>query len=590
MLRRLVVILLLLAAAQLNPYAQSVPKLVVIVVVDQMRADYLKTFGRHWQGGFRTLLTEGAVFDNANYAHLLTVTCAGHATIGTGTFPRTHGMISNGWWQRDTRTSPECTADAKVPAVSYGANVTTGSSPARLLAPTLADELRAQKPGARVVAVSLKSRGAITLAGQQADAIVWFDDAAATLTTSRAYAETPVPAVKRYLDANPYQRDFGKAWTLLAAPNTYVYRDAGIGERPPGGWTGLFPHVIQTPTPPAPAGRAGREGGTAGRAGGAAAAPASQTASAEGSSTPAGQTAPATGRAAAAPPVVTATQAAANWQASPYADRYMARLATTLAESFQLGKRDATDFLSISFSTLDDVGHAYGPESREVEDILRQLDVTLGEFIKALDAQVGRGNYVLGFSADHGVAPFVGHGRGARVHVEDIRDRIEETLTTAFGALQKGTYVDSGTSGVIYFAPGIFDKVKAAPAVMTAMLSAIEALPGVARVLRTDQLSVTSRDPLVRAAALSHHPERGGELFVVAEEYWLVTARATNAANHGSPYRYDTNVPLIFLGGGIKPLRTSTAATPADLAPTLAQLAGVKMPKAEGRPLRDVRR
>lgn len=571
MRRHVLVIASLLGLVHVVVPAQTTPKLVVILVVDQMRADYLKTFARHWQAGFRTLLTEGAVFDNANYAHFLTVTCAGHSTISTGTFPRTHGMISNGWWQRDTRTSPECTADAKVPAVSYGANVTTGSSPARLLAPTIADELRAQKPGARVVAISLKSRGAITLAGQAADAIVWFEDAAATFATSKAYAEAPVPAVKRYLDANPYQRDFGKAWTLLAAPDTYVYRDAGVGERPPGGWTGLFPHVIQTPTPPpppAPAAGRGREGGAA---------------------APTGQAAPAAPR-VTPPPVVTAAQAAANWQASPYADRYMARMAIALAESFQLGRRDTTDFLSISFSVLDDVGHAYGPESREVEDILRQLDVTLGELIAALDTQVGRGNYVLGFSADHGVAPFVGHGRGGRVHSEDIRDRIEETLTTAFGALQKGTYVDNATSGSVYFAPGVFDKLKAAPAVMASMEQAIRELPGVAQVLRTDQLSATSRDPIVRAAALSHHPERGGELFVVPREQWMIAARATQAANHGTPYRYDTNVPLIFLGGGIKPVRSAAAVTPADLAPTLAQLAGLKLPKAEGRALRDVRR
>src|SRR5215213_10226 len=175
-----VVIASLLAVGAIRASAQTPPKLVVIVVVDQMRADYLTRYDRHWRSGFRTLLREGAVFENAHYPYFSTVTCAGHATIGTGTFPHTHGMLTNGWWRRDERRAPECTADPDVQAVSYGAPVQVGSSPKQLLVPTLADEMRAQKPRARVVALSLKSRAAITLAGHAADAVVWFEDAAAT--------------------------------------------------------------------------------------------------------------------------------------------------------------------------------------------------------------------------------------------------------------------------------------------------------------------------------------------------------------------------------------------------------------------------
>ncbi len=220
MRRTLVVSALLIAAGGLQPAAQTTPKLVVLLVVDQMRGDYLTRFERHWTGGFRTLLREGMVFDNANYPYLLTVTCAGHATIGTGALPRTHGMIANAWWHRDERRSPECTADPDVKAVTYGAPVATGSSPKRLLVPTLADELRGQKPGARVVAVSLKSRGAITLAGHAADAIAWFDDAAGTFTTSAVYSMAPVPAVKQFIDANPHDRDYGKPWTRRGPPES----------------------------------------------------------------------------------------------------------------------------------------------------------------------------------------------------------------------------------------------------------------------------------------------------------------------------------------------------------------------------------
>ena len=542
MSRVLIVVALTLVAGGLRPAAQASPTLVVIMVVDQMRADYLTRFERHWRGGFRTLLRDGMVFENANYPYLITVTCAGHATIGTGTFPRTHGMFTNAWWHRDEQRSPECTADSDVPAVSYGAAVTTGSSPKRLLAPTLADELRSRKPGARVVAISLKSRGAITLAGRAGDAVVWFDDAAGTFTTSRSYAAAPVPAVKRFVDANPYQKDFGRSWTLGAPLESYLTRDAGIGERPPTGWTGLFPHPIALPP----------------------------------------------GRAGAPPP--TPAQIAALWQSTPYADGYLARMAISLAESFQLGTRETTDFLSISFSTLDDVGHAFGPDSREVEDVLRALDVTIGSVIDALDKRVGRANYVLGLSADHGVAPFTGFGLGGRIHNEDVRDRIDEVLTAHLGRLQKGSYVDAAASGHFYLAPGVFDRLKQNAAAMTAVETAIESMPGVAQLLRADQLSETSRDPVIRAAALSYPPGRGGELIVVPREYWTVLGRAINSAMHGTPYPYDTHVPAIFLGGAFKAGRSRTAVTPADIAPTLAQAVGVTMPKAEGRPLREARR
>jgi predicted AlkP superfamily pyrophosphatase or phosphodiesterase len=589
MRRPVAVMALLLGLLQTGTAAQSPPKLVVIVVVDQMRADYLTRFAAHWRGGIKTLLTEGAVFENAHYAHLLTVTCAGHATIGTGTYPRTHGMISNAWWHRDTRTSPECTADAKIPAVTYGAAVTTGSSPQRLLVPTLADELRAQKPGARVVAVSLKSRGAIPLAGRAADAIVWFDDTAATFTTSRAYAQAPVAEVKRFIDANPVEKQYGQTWELLGPPGSYLQRDSGIGERPPGGWTSIFPHVIAVPTPPAPGrGRgAGRGPATTEPAPAVEAGPAGETTAAP----PAAARGTTSGSAAPAPPVVTVAQASGQWQATPFADRYLARMALSLADSFQLGRRTTTDFLSVSFSTLDDVGHAFGPDSREVEDVLRHLDVTLGDFITRLDTTVGRANYVLAFSADHGVAPFSGMGgSGGRVHTEDIRDRIEEILVARFGPREKLSYVDNSSSGYVYFAPGVAERVLTHPGLMATIEREVKAIPGVTHVLRTDQLSETSRDPIIRAAARTHVPGRGGELLVVAREGWSLGGRAVFSANHGTPYRHDTHVPVIFFGGGIKAVTTPTAASPADVAPTLAQLAGVKLSKAEGRPLRDVRR
>ena len=207
--------------------AADSPRLVVTVVVDQMRADYLQVFNKHWRNGFRTLLDQGMVFENARYPYLVTVTCAGHATIGTGALPHRHGMINNTWWQRKERALTGCSSDPATTDITYGRPIRLGNSAAHLLAPTLADELRAQKPGARVVSVSMKARSAITLAGRAADAVVWFDDPSGSWATSKAFASGPVPAVKDFVEKNPYEKDLGRVWTLSGPPESYVNRDAG---------------------------------------------------------------------------------------------------------------------------------------------------------------------------------------------------------------------------------------------------------------------------------------------------------------------------------------------------------------------------
>ena len=206
------------------------PRLLVVVVVDQMRADYLDRFDRHWHAGFRTLLDQGTRFDDNRYPYFDTWTCPGHTTIGTGTLPRTHGMISNRWWQRDSRRSEECTDDAAAPHVLFGESLrgqtraantadepTSGDSPKRLLVPTLADELRRQRPGARVVSLSHKARSAIGLAGHGGDAVIWYEPADGSLATSTAFAPAPVPAVSRFLERRPIARDEGRPWALIAS-------------------------------------------------------------------------------------------------------------------------------------------------------------------------------------------------------------------------------------------------------------------------------------------------------------------------------------------------------------------------------------
>jgi predicted AlkP superfamily pyrophosphatase or phosphodiesterase len=541
-MRRVIVLLAVFIAvfaliAIEQPRAQTQPKLLVVLVVDQMRADYLQRFDRHWRSGFRTLLDKGLVYDNARYPYLGTVTCAGHSTIGTGALPHTHGMISNGWWSRDEHRLVGCTADAASPDISYGRPIRLGNSAAHLLVPTLADELRVHKPGARVATMSLKARSAIGLAGHGGDAVVWFDDPSGSWATSRAYAPAPVPAVKEFLDKNPIEKDLGREWTLTAPAASYIARDAGVGERPLPGWNGLFPHVIK-----------GR-GGVEGRGG-------------------------------------VDAQFFDQWQATPFADAYLARLATSLVDEWSMGQRSTTDFLGISFSTLDEVGHSFGPDSREIEDVLRQLDVTIGSLIERLDARVGRANYVLALSADHGVAPNAVAPRGGRIAPEDVRERIEETLAAELGPLAKGTYVDAVNFTEVYLTPGVFDRLRSNAKAMANVERAIKDIPGVAAVLRADQLSVTSGDAAARSAAFSYMTGRSGDLIVVPQEYWYFSGRnATFATTHGTHHEYDTHVPLILFGGGIRAAHVATTVTPADIAPTLGRLAGVQLSKAEGHAL-----
>jgi hypothetical protein len=511
--------------------AADAPRLLVTVVVDQLRADYLQQFNRHWRHGFRTILDQGMVFENARYPYLVTVTCAGHATIGTGALPHRHGMINNTWWLRNERRLTGCSADPATTDLTYGRPIRLGNSAVNLLTPTLADELRAQKPGARVVSVSMKARSAIMLAGRAADAIAWFDDPSGSWATSTAFASKPVPAVQEFVERYPYEKDLGRVWTLSGSPDSYLMRDAGVGERPPAGWNGLFPHPIN--------GRGGID-----------------------------------------------AQFYALWQATPLADAYLGRMAASLVDSFSLGQRQGTDFLGVSFSALDDVGHAFGPESREIEDVLRQLDITLGALITHLDEKVGRANYALALSADHGVAPIPVPPRGGRIVTDDVRERIEEALVTAWGPLQKGSYVDVVNFTDIYFAAGVFDRLRANAPLMAAVVRSIEEIPGVSRILRVDQLSDSSRDPIVRMAALSSMSSRSGDLMIVPKEYWFLGGRNVAAATtHGTHHTYDTHVPVIFFGGAVKAGRSKASATPADIAPTLGSLAGVRLPQAEGHAL-----
>ncbi|RPH57422.1 MAG: hypothetical protein EHM89_13945, partial [Acidobacteria bacterium] len=379
--------------------SQTPPRLLVLLVIDQMRSDYLDRFRGSWTGGLHRLLTEGAVFSNAAYPYFHTWTCAGHATISTGTYPEVHGIIQNAWWDRELRRNVTCTDDPKVPLISYGTPLKTGASVWQLQVSTLADELRAKSPQSKIVALSLKERSAVMLAGRQADVATWFDDGLNIWATSSAYAKGPLPFLAAFLQQNPVERGLSDTWTKRLEPSMYLGTDEGFGESPPRGWSASFPHPYDDGTH------------------------------------------------------TTDNAFYERWQESPASDAYIERMSEVTVDALKLGRGQATDYLALSFSTLDLVGHDFGPDSHEVQDVLSHLDVTLERLFTFLDNRVGRGAYVVAVSADHGVAPIPEQAAKAgldagRILTTTISRSVEQALEPVLGA---GPHVARVVFTDIYF-------------------------------------------------------------------------------------------------------------------------------------------
>jgi hypothetical protein len=524
-----------LAGGRVSEPAQTAkpgaPKLVVVLVVDQMRSDYLDRHAAAFTGGFKRLMSEGAWFKEAAYPYLATVTCPGHSTIGTGAFPYRHGMILNEWVDRKDGRITGCTADPSVQIITYAPveKTATGESARNLLVPTLADRIRERANG-RVVTMSIKPRSAIGLAGRQGDAVVWFDDRG-SWATSTAYAKEPVPFIRDFVTAHPFTADVEKVWDRMLDPAKYKNQDEAVGERPQTGWTAVFPHPLAPERKPDAAFRS-------------------------------------------------------RWKASPFGDDYLGRMAAAASDAVQLGRGKGIDFLGVSFSNLDSVGHAFGPESHEVQDMVLRLDRTIGALLEHLDRTVGRGSYVVGFTADHGVAPLPEQSGGGRQAAKQVLAAINNALTPFLGA---GDHAVVTAYTDIYLAAGVADFLKREPKAREAVLGALRALPGVQHAFTADELegrgARTSRDQARRAAALSHHEERGGDIVIAPRQFWILSSSATT---HGTHHAYDQRVPLIFHGAGVRAGVRTSAATPADLAPTLAALAGVRFDAPDGH-LLDVR-
>jgi predicted AlkP superfamily pyrophosphatase or phosphodiesterase len=509
------------------------PKLIVFIAVDQMRDDYIDHFLPQWTAGLRRLVTQGARFRQADYPYFNTVTCAGHASLSTGTVPAVHGMILNTWWDRSLQKAVNCTDDDREQLIAYsGTPRGIGQSAHRLIAPTLSDELRLQaRVPARVASVSLKARSAISLGGHRPDAATWMDDDG-NWVTSTAFTKAPLPFIDSYVKAHPVSQELGRAWDRALPKERYVYEDTPAGRRKVAIGTTSFPHQIRTPDAP----------------------------------------------------IDSAFVDA--WEASPFSDAYVAALAKASIDGLKLGRNGGTDFLGISFSALDKVGHDFGPDSHEVQDVLIRLDREIGLLLDKLDREVGRGEYVVALSADHGVAPIPERAAAAgfdagRIDLPGMLKAIDAALS---GVLGPGKYSSAVFHTDVYLAPGVYEKLLENPAAMEAALKAMRDTAGVWRAYPRDVLrtAASDADPITRAASRSYYDGRSGDLTFLPRAYWITSS---STASHGTGHRYDTHVPVVMFGKGIKPGEYMQPASPIDIAPTLAFLGSVTLADPMGRVL-----
>jgi predicted AlkP superfamily pyrophosphatase or phosphodiesterase len=518
-----------------EPTASAPPlRLVVVVVIDQLPA---WSFGPHeslFDGGLGRMLAGGLYFPAAEYPYAVTFTSPGHATLGTGAMPRTHGIIGNHWFDRSADRTQGAAFDpqARVHRVLSrdGAEPwmpEPGSSGSALAVPGIADALERRTDGrAHTIAIGLKDRAAAFVLGRQPDLVVWYDPAQVAMTTSTAYS-----------DAMP-------GWLVALA------KERPIGPRLRSTWNPLRPDVL-----PAASGHPDDRPG-------------------EDSDLGFDRTFPHELAASNAPQVAVVL--------TPLGNDVVFETAIAAIEGAELGLDDVPDLLALTFSAHDYAGHLWGQDSWERIDHLLRIDRALADFLDLLDARLGRERYAVVLTSDHGATPLVEHSRARgidarRIHHRELLDAANRGIAAVLGA---GTWVKTVDAGTVY----VDAKVLAlAPTTRTrALQSAAEQLAeidGIAHARPAERLTecgaLTDDE---RLACHSLFAGRSGELHFGAAKNFLVTEdRYTAGTGHGSPAEHDRLVPLVIMGPGVAPRRSAERVSILRVAPTIAALLGVPM-------------
>jgi len=524
--RLLLVSLLLLAGPLPAASPGEPPALVLQITVDQLRGDMLPRFReRFGPGGFRRLLDTGVVFTRAHHAAANTLTASGHAVLVTGAATSAHGIVANDWYDRGRGRPVYCVEDEGARIVGGPGR---GRSPRWLTSSTVGDEIVTASGGrARSFAVAAKDRSAVIPAGRRGRAF-WLSDATGAFVSSSFHFPDGLPAWTGDWNQRRVFADYRDAvWRPLQG-SVAPADSANPHARFPAALRRTFPHPL----------------------------------------------------AARSDAVLLASLAS-----TPFSDELVARFAAELIEREELGRRGITDYLSLSLAATDYIGHAWGPESAEYADNLLRLDATLAGLLALTDRLVGAGRCLIVLSADHGVddipeSRLTAGLPAGRFNPEALRSSANAALRTSLGT----------ESDLIaaFIPPGFFlddarirRSGRRSSEVAAALVSHLRTQPGVMAAFTRDQVIAADgpASELFARVRRSVHPERSGDVVIVQSPHWYLYPDAEGyAAMHGSPHDYDTFVPLIFAGTGVRPREVARPVDPGSIAPTIASLLGIPSP------------
>ncbi len=536
----LLTLLILIASSTIALAQTERPKLVVGIIVDQMRQEYLYRFENHYgENGFKRLMNEGFEVKNGHYDYIPTYTGPGHASVYTGTTPRTHGIISNSWYSRELKGMMYCAGDSTVTAV--GGTEKNGKISARnLLSTTITDELKLFTQGkSKVVGVAIKDRGSSLPAGHMADGAYWYDSSTGTFMSSTYYIEELPKWVQKFNKQEKADDYLKQKWNTVKSIETYIesaadnnpYETPFKGQRLPE-----FPYDLK---------KLRDENGNFG--------------------------------------LISNT---------PFGNSLTTDFALAAIEGEALGDDEVTDFLALSYSSTDYVGHQFGPHSKEVQDTYIRLDQDLARLFEALDNQLGKDGYLVFLSADHAVADVPNYLKDLKVPAGNFTEKKHlPAITTALNAQYGvGDWLENTSSDQVFLNLALLEERKVNKAEIQAFLAdQLNQLEGVAQAFTgTDMTNNYYNSGSQALLQAGYNLDRSGDILLVYEPGWISSSWPTGTT-HGSGYTYDTHVPILFYGWGIPKGSTVKKYAITDIAPTLSMLLNIKLPNgASGEPILEI--
>lgn len=524
-MKKSIVLLALFVLSNLS--AQQRPKLVVGIVVDQMKMEYLYRFSDDFSpNGFKRLINNGYTYQNMHYNYMPTYTAPGHASIYTGTTPSTHGIVSNEWFSRSLAKETYCTDDASVQTIGDGTAEEGAMSPKNLQVTTITDEVRmATNFAGKVIGVSIKDRGAILPAGHFANWAFWYSKTGAFIS-STFYGNKLPEWVTQFNNEKRYLPYFNKGWDLFKPLSTY---NESLADNNPyegklyGNTAPVFPYDLKS---------------------------------------------------------MYEKNDAGILKATPFGNDFLADFAMKAIEMEDLGKDNITDFLTVSFSSTDYIGHIIGPRSIEIQDTYLRLDQTIADFLNYLDKTVGKDNYLLFLTADHAGAENVNYLKDNKYNVravspKDIRKDLKDFSLKTFGE----DLVQNYSSFNLYFNKDLIkNKGLDLTKVKEAFSTYLMAQDYVKRVYTEEQIlnSGGTNDYFLNFIAKGYDVTQNGDLIVLDKPGYI--EYSGTGTSHGTPYSYDTHVPAIFYGWHIKHGESYDKKTITEIAPTIAQKIKITFP------------